>query len=248
MGARDVAYLLCSASPRGALRTRETVERFKGVPAPAGQPSPLLVYFGTLLTRGKLNALESAELATLVLAQGKKHLLDAWLKDGKLEASEALGDALRGVGDADAALAVYREAGAQGRVIEALAAKGDFGELSQARGGGWGVGLVARAAAEGCRAARPAPPVHAPSSSAHPAPPRPLLQYASSSGSAPNYVALLQRLMMDNPDAAVALAKQVVRQPGPPVTVNAAADLFLQRNMVGRGWTGWGGVEGWGTG
>lgn len=121
-------------SPRGALRTRATVDRFKSVPAPAGQPSPLLVYFGTLLTRGKLNALESGELATLVLAQGKKHLLDAWLKDGKLTASEALGDALRGAGDSDAALAIYRECGAGGRVVEALAAKGDFAALAQYAG------------------------------------------------------------------------------------------------------------------
>ena len=189
-----------AASPQGALRTRATVDRFKAVPAPAGQPSPLLVYFGTLLQRGGLNELESAELATLVLAQGKKHLLDAWLKEGKLAPSEALGDALRGAGDAEAALGVYRAAGAAARVIEALAAKGDFTELvafagSAAGGGGGGAGP----------------------------------------GGAPNYVALLQRLCMDNPDAAVALAKQAVKQPGPPLEVGAAADIFLQRNMVREG-------------
>ena len=42
--------------------------------------SPLLVYFGTLLTRGKLNAFESVELSRLVLSQKKKHLLDNWFK------------------------------------------------------------------------------------------------------------------------------------------------------------------------
>ena len=186
-----------AASPQGALRTRATIDRFKAVPAPAGQPSPLLVYFGTLLQRGSLNELESAELAVLVLAQGKKHLLDAWLKEGKLAPSEALGDALRGAGDADAALGVYRAAGASGRVIEALASKGDFTEL---------------AAFAGSTAGGAAGP-----------------------GGAPNYVALLQRLCMDNPDAAVALAKQAVKQPGPPLEVGAAADIFLQRNMVREG-------------
>jgi clathrin heavy chain len=184
-----------AASPQGALRTRATVDRFKAVPAPPGQPSPLLVYFGTLLQRGGLNELESAELAALVLAQGKKHLLDAWLKEGKLAPSEALGDALRGAGDADAALGVYRAAGAAGRVIEVLASKGDFAELT----------AYAGSAAGGAGGA---------------------------AGGPPNYVALLQRLCMDNPDAAVALAKQAVKQPGPPLEVAAAADIFLQRNMV----------------
>ena len=45
-----------------------------------GTTSPLLVYFGTLLTRGKLNAFESVELSRLVLSQNKKHLLDNWFK------------------------------------------------------------------------------------------------------------------------------------------------------------------------
>ena len=66
---------------QGALRTKETVDRFKAVPAQPGQTSPLLVYFGTLLTRGKLNAYESVELSMLVLQQNKKQLLDNWLRE-----------------------------------------------------------------------------------------------------------------------------------------------------------------------
>ncbi|KFM22783.1 Clathrin heavy chain 1 [Auxenochlorella protothecoides] len=118
-------------SPQGSLRTRETVEAFKRVPAVPGQTSPLLVYFGTVLAREALNAYESVELGRLVLAQGKKPLLDGWWRDGKLSASEELGDLFRGAGDWDAALAVYRAAGAQGKVVEALAAKGDFEELGR---------------------------------------------------------------------------------------------------------------------
>ena len=67
------------------LRTKETVSKFKSVAPTPGQTSPLLVYFGTLLTRGKLNAFESAELAQLVLQQNKKHLLDNWLKEVGLQ-------------------------------------------------------------------------------------------------------------------------------------------------------------------
>lgn len=66
---------------QGALRTKETIDRFKAVPPVAGQTSPLLVYFGTLLTKGKLNAYESVELSLLVLSQNKKHLLDNWLRE-----------------------------------------------------------------------------------------------------------------------------------------------------------------------
>ena len=161
-----------AACAQGVLRTKETIDRFKSVAPTPGQTSPLLVYFGTLLTRGKLNVFESAELAQLVLSQNKKHLLDNWLKEvrplsmqedlsegllfdwhwhlkdnrscsedpgacvqDKLEPSEQLGDLLRRAGDNDAALAVYQKANVPGKVIEGLAAKGDFEALSKFRCG-----------------------------------------------------------------------------------------------------------------
>jgi hypothetical protein len=46
---------------------------------------------------------------------------------------------------------------------------------------------------------------------------------------------LLQTLLMNNPTGAVALAKMAVKQSPPAIEVNAAADLFLQRNMVREG-------------
>jgi clathrin heavy chain len=58
---------LAADSPQGVLRTKETVEAFKRVPAVAGQTSPLLVYFGTILTKSSLNAFESVELGRLVM-------------------------------------------------------------------------------------------------------------------------------------------------------------------------------------
>ena len=51
-------------------------------------------------------------------------------------------------------------------------------------------------------------------------------------GHTPDYMYLLQRMMMDNPQAAVSLAKMVAKQPGPPIELNTMADLFLQRSMV----------------
>lgn len=61
----------------------------------AGQTSPLLRYFGTLLNKGKLNAFESLELTQLVVAQNKNHLLENWLAEDKLECSEDLGDLVK---------------------------------------------------------------------------------------------------------------------------------------------------------
>ena len=65
---------------QGVLRTRETIERFKRVPAQPGQTSPLLIYFGTILTKSSLNAEETVELGRLVMSQNKKPLLDNWWK------------------------------------------------------------------------------------------------------------------------------------------------------------------------
>lgn len=52
----------------------------------------------------------------------------------KMEPSEQLGDLLRQAGDADAALACYQKANVPSKVIEGLAAKGDFTTLSQYAG------------------------------------------------------------------------------------------------------------------
>ncbi len=71
---------LAAESPQGVLRTAETIESFKRVPAAPGQTSPLLVYFGTILTKSSLNPLESVELGRLVIQQNKKQLLDNWWK------------------------------------------------------------------------------------------------------------------------------------------------------------------------
>ncbi|KAH8519947.1 hypothetical protein H0E87_001406 [Populus deltoides] len=86
---------LAAESPQGILRTPDTVAKFQSVPVQAGQTPPLLQYFGTLLTRGKLNAFESLELSRLVVNQNKKNLLENWLAEDKLECTEELGDLVK---------------------------------------------------------------------------------------------------------------------------------------------------------
>lgn len=72
-----------------------SIHYMQSVPVQAGQTPPLLQYFGTLLTRGKLNAFESLELSRLVVNQNKKNLLENWLAEDKLECSEELGDLVK---------------------------------------------------------------------------------------------------------------------------------------------------------
>ncbi|ONK62482.1 uncharacterized protein A4U43_C07F4390 [Asparagus officinalis] len=119
---------LAAESPQGILRTPETVAKFQSVPVQAGQTPPLLQYFGTLLTKGKLNAFESLELSRLVVNQNKKNLLENWLAEDKLECSEELGDLVKTV-DNDLALKIYIKARATPKVVAAFAERREFDKI-----------------------------------------------------------------------------------------------------------------------
>lgn len=122
------AAKIAASSPKGILRTPQTVERFKQAQLPAGTPSPLLQYFGILLEKGQLNKYESLELARPVLQQGKKQLLEKWLKEEKLECSEELGDIVRQQ-DLPLALSVYLRANVPNKVIACFADLGQFPKI-----------------------------------------------------------------------------------------------------------------------
>ncbi|XP_028683823.2 clathrin heavy chain 2 isoform X4 [Macaca mulatta] len=113
---------------QGILRTRETVQKFQSIPAQPGQASPLLQYFGILLDQGQLNKLESLELCHLVLQQGRKQLLEKWLKEDKLECSEELGDLVKTT-DPMLALSVYLRANVPSKVIQCFAETGQFQKI-----------------------------------------------------------------------------------------------------------------------
>eukprot|EP00252_Welwitschia_mirabilis_P023463 TRINITY_DN662_c0_g1_i4.p1 TRINITY_DN662_c0_g1~~TRINITY_DN662_c0_g1_i4.p1 ORF type:complete len:1707 (+),score=385.71 TRINITY_DN662_c0_g1_i4:318-5438(+) len=119
---------LAAESPQGILRTPETVAKFQSVPVQPGQTPPLLQYFGTLLTKGKLNAFESLELSRMVVNQNKKNLLENWLAEDKLECSEELGDLVKTV-DNDLALKVYIKARATPKVVAAFAERREFDKI-----------------------------------------------------------------------------------------------------------------------
>ncbi|ETW78923.1 hypothetical protein HETIRDRAFT_155976 [Heterobasidion irregulare TC 32-1] len=117
------AAKIAANSPRGILRTAQVIETFKQAPAPPGGLSPILQYFGILLEKGELNHLESVELARPVLQQGRKQLLEKWLKENKLTCSEELGDIVR-LHDMTLALSVYLRANVPNKVIACFAETG----------------------------------------------------------------------------------------------------------------------------
>ena len=90
--------------------------------------SVILQYFGLLLDKGSLNKYESVELIRPVLQQNRKHLLDKWMGEGKLESSEELGDIVR-LHDLEMALRIYQQANVPPKVVAAMAETGKFDQI-----------------------------------------------------------------------------------------------------------------------
>ena len=122
------AAKVAANSPRGFLRTPQTIEIFKNVPAAPGQLSVILQYFGMLLDKTTLNRYETIELVKPVLQQNRKHLLEKWLKEGKLECTEELGDIVRSH-DSTLALQIYVRAQAHQKVVASFAEQGMFDKI-----------------------------------------------------------------------------------------------------------------------
>lgn len=122
------AAKVAANSPRGFLRTPQTIEKFKALPAPPGQLSVILQYFGMLLDKTTLNKYETIELVKPVLQQNRKHLLEKWLKENKLECTEELGDIVR-PHDINLALVVYMRANVPQKVVASYAETGQFDQI-----------------------------------------------------------------------------------------------------------------------
>uniref|UniRef100_A0A6A7FZ08 Clathrin heavy chain n=1 Tax=Hirondellea gigas TaxID=1518452 RepID=A0A6A7FZ08_9CRUS len=130
-GDYSAAAKLAVDAPQGVLRTMETMKRFQAVRAPASGPAPVLQYFSLLLKKGKLNKVESIELARPVLKAntpaGRKHIED-WIKEEKLEYSEDLGDLLR-THDLKLACSVYLRAKCPEKAIGCFLQLGQFSKI-----------------------------------------------------------------------------------------------------------------------
>lgn len=125
------AAKVAANSPRGFLRTSHTMNRLRQCPTPEGSKvSVLLQYFGLLLDKGSLNKEETLELARPVLSQNRKPLIEKWHKEGKLHASEELGDLVK-PHDLHLALAIFKAANVPQKVVAALAELGHFDVITK---------------------------------------------------------------------------------------------------------------------
>ena len=122
------AARLAAESPMGALRTMETIQKFQQLPVQPGQATPILQYFQVLLEKGKLNATETLELTRPVLQQNKTQMLENWLKQGKLECSEQLGDMVVQK-DAKMALSIYLRANCPEKVVNCFMHTGEYAKI-----------------------------------------------------------------------------------------------------------------------
>lgn len=127
-GQYAAAAKVAAESPRGILRTPKTMALFQNIPPQPGQAPPLLAYFSVLLESGKLNKIESLELARIVLQQQRKQLLEGWLGEDKLECSEELGDLVKPF-DVKLALGIYVKANSHSKVCLALAETGQYDKI-----------------------------------------------------------------------------------------------------------------------
>lgn len=116
------------AASSNQLRNQNTINRLKNIQAAPGAISPILLYFSTLLDKGKLNKYETIELAKPVLQQDRKQLFEKWLKEDKLECSEELGDIVKPF-DVTLALACYLRSNAHSKVVSCLAELQQFEKI-----------------------------------------------------------------------------------------------------------------------
>jgi clathrin heavy chain len=122
------AAKVAAESPRGLLRTPQTILRFQQVPPVPGQPQPVFQYFSVLLEKGKLNQLESVELAKPVIQQGRAQLLEKWIAEDKLHMSEEVADLVMTV-NPNLALTIYLSANVPEKVVSCYMHRGEFGKI-----------------------------------------------------------------------------------------------------------------------
>lgn len=121
------AAVVARDAPGTLLRNSDTINKYRALPA-SGGPQPLLIYFSTLLETTTLNEIESLELVKPVLAQGKKNLIEDWIKQGKLTMSDALGEVIKQY-DPQLALSVFIRGDNPERVVQGLVETQQFDKI-----------------------------------------------------------------------------------------------------------------------
>lgn len=121
------AAIIARDAPGTTLRNMDTINKFKAVQAASG-PQPILIYFSTLLETTKLNEIESVELVKPVLSQGKKNLVEDWIRQDKLTHSSQLGETIK-LFDPQLALSVFLRSDNNEAVIQGFVETGQFDKI-----------------------------------------------------------------------------------------------------------------------
>jgi clathrin heavy chain len=121
------AAKIAREAPGDTLRNNDTISKFKSVQAASGPP-PILVYFSTLLETTKLNAIESLELVKPVLAQGKKQVIEDWIKKKKLTITDELAEMIKQV-DPKLGLSCYIISDNPDQVVQGLVETSQFDKI-----------------------------------------------------------------------------------------------------------------------
>lgn len=124
----EEAAKVCAISPGDTLRNIETINLFKSC---MGTPNPILVYFQTIMSKGKLNQIESIEIAKPLVQQNKKEYIENWFKEGKFTCSEELAELIKQL-DPQLSLKMLVESGspsAHGKIVEGLVMTKQFDKV-----------------------------------------------------------------------------------------------------------------------
>ncbi|EPY28930.1 clathrin heavy chain [Strigomonas culicis] len=115
----EEAIRVCLKAPNNSLRTREVLTRFLQLPQQPGQAPAISTYFKMALAEGSLNESESVELARAVVPKGGVAYVKQQFDEGKLTASEELGD-LVAQADPDMAMKLFHSGSAHAKVVNVL--------------------------------------------------------------------------------------------------------------------------------
>ncbi|KAG5490034.1 hypothetical protein JKF63_00153 [Porcisia hertigi] len=115
----EEAVRICLRAPGNSLRTRETLARFMQMPQQPGLPPAISTYFKLVLAETQLNEFESVELARAVVPKGGITYVKQQFDEGKLTASEELGDLVQQA-DPTMALKIFHQGNVHVKVLNVL--------------------------------------------------------------------------------------------------------------------------------
>ena len=122
------AAKIVAQTPGDTLRNSNTINMFKQL---QGNPQPILIYFQTMMAQGRLNKIESIEMATTLVQQGRTDLLNKWFQENKFTSSEELSELVKNL-DQKLSLQILMTSGsasAHDKIIQAFAANGQFDKI-----------------------------------------------------------------------------------------------------------------------